>query len=935
MFIIGLILFLASSTLQVDRSKFKTCQQSGFCRRLRAFKDSDDTIYRIDPSSINVNEDDGLVQGVINNVKDNVNLNLKITNLKGDMIRLNVNEGNPLFPRYIPLYALENEPKSSKLTVIDRQSDKLRLKLSSQLEFVIHFAPIKFELISDHKTIITVNSRRLFHFEHYRKKPDNTELGKSDSEKAANEDQEVGDVKPDDEAEEKPQEPSESDSGMWEEHFGSHEDTKPRGPSAIGADVSFPGSSHVYGIPEHADRFALEDTAEGDPYRLHNMDVFEYEVGNRMALYGSVPLVISHSASHGSAGVFWHNAAETWVDIKSLPDSGIIAKVSSFLGDSGGGGDAGTEKSVHWMSESGQWDMFLLSGPDPSDVMQQYRDLTGATSLPPLFSLGYHQCRWNYRDQRDVQTVQEQFDAHALPMDVMWLDIEHTDGKRYFTWDRHHFPEPQRMIHLLEARGRHLVTIIDPHIKRDDNYFLHSEATSHGYYVKDRHGSDFDGWCWPGSSSYLDFHQKDVRDYWASLFQREEYTSSNSVFTWNDMNEPSVFSGPEVTMPKDNLHGNGAWEHRDVHNEYGVLAPMCSARGQVDRSGGSRRSFVLTRAAFAGSQRFGAKWTGDNAAQWSHLRISLPMLLSSSVAGISFIGADVGGFFGDPDEELLVRWYQAASYQPFFRAHAHIDTKRREPYLFGNETISRIRDALQARYRLLPLWYTLFYENTITGMPPMRPMWMEFNDPDLFSAEHQYMIGDVLLVCPQTEASGSAVSVHFPVGDHIWYDIDTFTKHTAGIVSVRTPLDKVPVYQRGGTILTTWQRVRRSSAAMRSDPYTLTIALSTNHTASGSLFIDDGESFDYHEHDRFAYMRFEFGGGRLVARRALGSGVETGRWIERVVVLGLSGTPSAVRLSTEESGGPLQFTHDSSLQRTIVRKPAVDAISEWAITFEF
>lgn len=937
---IAVIFLLVASTLQVDRSKFKTCKESGFCRRLRSFTDSEDPIYRIDPSSISIDNEGGLILGVINNVKDNVKLSLKITNLKDDMIHLNVNEENPLFPRYIPLFALEKKPDSSNVSLVERQSDKIRLRLSPHLEFVIHFAPIKFVLIRDQNTIIAVNSRRLFYFEHYRQKPENVAADKPDAEHVANDEQGAGNVESADDSEQKPPEPNESETGMWEEHFGSHEDTKPRGPSAIGADVSFPGSHHVYGIPEHADRFSLEDTADGEPYRLHNMDVFEYEVGNRMALYGSVPLVVSHSVSHGSAGVFWHNAAETWVDIRSLPDSGLMAKVSNFLSNSGassGGDQADVEKNVHWMSESGQWDMFLLAGPGPADVMRQYRELTGATVLPPLFSLGYHQCRWNYRDQRDVQTVQEQFDVFDLPMDVIWLDIEHTDGKRYFTWDRHHFPDPGRMVSLLEARGRRLVTIIDPHIKRDDNYFLHADATSRGYYVKNRDGNVFDGWCWPGSSSYLDFHRTDVQEYWASLFLRDEYFPSHSVFTWNDMNEPSVFSGPEVTMPKDNLHASGAWEHRDVHNEYGLLAPMCTVRGQMLRTGNRMRPFVLTRAAFAGSQRFGAKWTGDNTADWNHLRITIPMLLSSSVAGIAFIGADVGGFFGDPDEELLVRWYQAAAYQPFFRAHAHIDTKRREPYLFTNETVSRIRAALQARYRLLPLWYTLFYENTLSGMPPMRPMFMHFSDADLLAVEHQYMVGDVLLVCPQTAAGGSSVSVHFPAGEQTWYDVDTLAKHGAGVVAIDTPLDKTAAFQRAGTVLVRWDRARRSSSAMHSDPYTLVVALSSNHTASGTLFIDDDVSFDYATKSKFAYVRFDFVAGGLRASRVSGGGVETRRWIERVVLIGLPGEPSAVKLSASggDSAVPLQFTHDHRLQKTVVRKPGVNAASEWLITFEF
>ena len=244
-------------------------------------------------------------------------------------------------------------------------------------------------------------------------------------------------------------------------------------------------------------------------------------------------------------------------------------------------------------------------------------------------------------------------------------------------------------------------------------------------------------------------------------------------------------------MHKDARH-HGGWEHRDLHNEWGMLVPMSTARGQVARSGGTLRPFVLTRAAFAGSQRFGAKWTGDNTAQWSHLQHTVPMLLSSSVAGISFIGADIGGFFGDPDTQLLVRWYQAAAFQPFVRAHAHIDTRRREPYLFGEETTRLVRDALRQRYRFLPLWYTLFYENELSGLPPMRPLLFSFpEDVSVYATDDQYLVGEALLVHPQTAQDGRSVSVYFPGPQTVWYDVVTAERFTHGTSTVNTPIDKV------------------------------------------------------------------------------------------------------------------------------------------------
>lgn len=212
------------------------------------------------------------------------------------------------------------------------------------------------------------------------------------------------------------------------------------------------------------------------------------------------------------------------------------------------------------------------------------------------------------------------------------------------------------------------------------------------------------------------------------------------------MNEPSMFNGPEITFPKDALHLNG-FEHRSVHNMYGMSQMRATFKGHLERSMYERRPFILTRATFVGSQRFGAVWTGDNTADWEHLKISIPMCLSFSVAGMSFVGADIGGFFKNPDMELMVRWYQAAAYQPFFRSHAHIDTKRREPWLFGDQAINIIRDAVHARYSLLYYWYTLFYINEISGKPPMLPLWVEFPaETGLFDIDDQHMIGLFILL---------------------------------------------------------------------------------------------------------------------------------------------------------------------------------------------
>ena len=269
--------------------------------------------------------------------------------------------------------------------------------------------------------------------------------------------------------------------------------------------------------------------------------------------------------------------------------------------------------------------------------------------------------------------------------------------------------------------------------KKKTQHFLALKSSYIGLYS--------DVFNFAGSSAWPDFSNPEIRKWWASKFSYDEYVGSTpDLYIWNDMNEPSVFNGPEITFHKDVVHMDG-WENRDLHNIYGMYVHQATAEGQLLRNE-NERFFVLTRAFFAGSQRTSAVWTGDNIGEWSHLKASNPMILSLNLVGITHSGADVGGFFKNPEPELLTRWYQAGAYQPFFRAHAHLDTNRREPYLQSEEHKKIIRDVIRARYSYLPLWYTLFYEGELKGYPVMRPLWVEYpTDVETFKMDDEFLVG--------------------------------------------------------------------------------------------------------------------------------------------------------------------------------------------------
>ena len=800
-------------------------------------------------------------------------------------IRVRVDERET--PRYVPVDVLTKEAEFDErvrcaLRVTKRTSDLLEIEAVETMTMTrVSLNPFKVEVFepnagSDAKPMAALNQRGGFVFE---TTPEARE--------------------------------SEGDEGSWSESFNGHTDTRKRGPMGVSFDVTFPTASDVYGIPERATAMSLKPTQAyetpssgwfggssdvgsrvekqlGEPYRLYNLDVFEYLDESPFGLYGSIPIMTAHGVSNGVAktsGVYFHNPSEMYVDVNVDGSNGVHTK---------------------WMAESGAMDVFFLPGATPDRVLRQYTALTGTTSMPPMFALGYHQCRWNYRDEKDVKEVDEGFDEHDIPYDVLWLDIEHTDGKRYMTWDKGPFPTPKRMIEDVASRGRKMVTIVDPHVKIDDAYPIYKEANDKGFYVKKNDGaSDFDGWCWPGSSKYLDVTNPEVREWWAGKFSLSSYAgSTKDLYIWNDMNEPSVFNGPEITMQKDLIHHGGV-EHREVHNAFGMYYHMATAEGIKRRN--DKRPFVLSRAFFAGTQRVGPIWTGDNAADWKHLAVSLPMVLTLGVSGLTFSGADVGGFFGNPDAELMTRWYQVGTYYPFFRGHAHLETKRREPWLFGEESTAIIRTAIRERYALLPYIYTLFEESHRVGAPVLRPLWYEFpNDQSAFKRQDSFMLGSAILVQPVLTQGATSVSVYLPTG--VWYEQKSGARHVGPkTMNVAVTLEDVPVFLRGGTIFVRKERARRSSTAMRGDPLTVIVALDENGRASGTYYADDGESYEYASaRSAFARRSLSFENNRFAVSGASAADGGSGNAktftddsvIERVSVYGLSSKHTGATCST-------------------------------------
>ncbi|KAH0293797.1 alpha 1,3-glucosidase [Aureobasidium namibiae CBS 147.97] len=960
---------LFSPAASVKHENFKTCDQSGFCKRNRAYADSTASLssswtspYVLDSASVTFSKGQlsGTILKTIAASDQPVRLPVTISFFESGTARITVDEekrqkgdielrhgSKARKERYneAEKWAIVGGTKlsSGAATAKDAESGTTKVVYGpgSKFEAIVTHSPFGIEFKRDGETHIRLNDRGLLNVEHWRPKVDKPQEEKKEGEA---------------EDTEAKKETTEDESTWWDEAFGGNTDTKPRGPESVALDVTFPGYEHVFGIPEHTGPLSLRQTRGGegnfdDPYRLYNADVFEYEMNSPMTLYGAIPFMQAHKKD-STVGIFWLNAAETWIDIVKSKSS--ANPLSLGIGSH-------TDTQTHWFSESGLLDIFVFLGPTPKDVVSSFSELTGYTQLPQQFAIAHHQCRWNYVTDEDVKDVDRKFDKSQIPYDVIWLDIEYTDGKKYFTWDPLTFPNPLGMQKQLDDHERKLVAIIDPHIKNEGGYSVVDELKSKDLATHNKDGNIYEGWCWPGSSYWVDCFSPAARNWWGQLFQYAKFKgSAHNLWLWNDMNEPSVFNGPETTMPKDNLH-HGNWEHRDVHNLNGLTLVNATFEGLVARNkeeekAGGVRPFVLTRSFYAGSQRMGAMWTGDNQADWEHLEASLPMVLSLGVSGFPFAGADVGGFFGNPSRELLTRWYQAGAFYPFFRAHAHIDTRRREPYLLPDLERGIVTQALRLRYALLPAWYTAFHNASRTGAPIVQPMYYAHpGDEKGFAIDDQMYLGSTgLLVKPVTKEGASSVEMYLPDGEK-YFDYSDYTSYSGpGHVKIEAPLEKIPLLMRGGHIVPRRDRPRRSSGLMKFDPFTLVVVLGNDGNAEGELYLDDGESYDY-EQGAYIHRRFRYTGStQSLASEDLGSkDKKTGQYlkqmkevkVEKIVIVNapqswkskteVDVSEEGVSSSGESKKSGLSFVSGESGKAdwAVVRNPGVGIGGGWKIDF--
>ena len=563
----------------------------------------------------------------------------------------------------------------------------------------------------------------------------------------------------------------------------------------IGEDADLYGGGEVWGSLRR----------NGKTIEFWNIDTPYYSVDNGSHLYQSHPWVMGLRPDGSAFGIIADN---TWRG-KMTSDSNVV-----------------------FTSVGPAFRVVVIEKESPQALMQTLVDLIGNMELPPMWSLGYQQCRFSYYPDTRVKEIADTLRYHKIPSDVIWMDIHYMDKFKIFTFDPKGFANPKALNDYLHSKNFKSVYMIDPGIKVEKGYWLDDEGTAKDYWVRKANGEHYIGKVWPGPCHFPDFTRPEVRTWWSTLYV--PFVAQGVDGVWNDMNEPAISDGPEVSMPKDNIHRGGEGmaqgPHLRFHNVYGFNMVRASRDGLL-LANPNKRPFVLSRSNFLGGHRYAATWTGDNYSSWEQFEASIPMSLTLGLSGQPFNGPDIGGFVSSTNAELLAHWTALGVYFPFVRNHTTENSVAQEPWAFDKQTLDICRTAINRRYRLMPYIYTLFEEASVNGMPVMRPAFMlDARNPAFRTEEKAFMLGGDLYIIPRW-----APEVSIPEGN--W-----------NILKLEDTDDGVQPYlaQRPGSIIP-MANLYQNTTELRTDSLTLLVNPDAEGKAIGTLYEDARDGFEYRD----------------------------------------------------------------------------------------
>lgn len=576
--------------------------------------------------------------------------------------------------------------------------------------------------------------------------------------------------------------------------------------------------------------------------KFWNTDVFgdfnwkEIETERPDPMYVSIPYVIIKRGNE-YAGLLLDNPHATFI--------------TTSRGAEIGGGQMKLEeqqrKFITIGAENGMPDLYIITGPSLAALTQKLQRLVGTTPLPPVWALGYHQCRWGYKSEACLDELDRKFTGHGIPCDGLWVDIDYMDSFKVFTFNRDYFPSVDRVVKKLGKKGRRLIPIIDPGIKQEKKYNVYESGRKADIFCRNPQGREFVGLVWPGETVFPDFSLPEARRWWARWVK--DFAAHGIPGCWIDMNDPSTGH----VLNEDMLFGRGKYPHDAFHNQYALGMAMATRDG-FQAAHPDERPFMITRSGFTGISKYSAVWTGDNISSYHYLRNCIAVSLNLALSGVPFNGPDIGGFAHNCTAQLLQDWIKTCFLFPFARNHACIGTTHQEPWAFDEPTLRVVKHYIQLRYALRPYLYNLFIRQEEHGEAILRPLFYEFDDTAALPLGHvddTFLTGPAILQAPVLSEHERTREVPLPAGPR-WFSImdgkwlDGGRKQKVIVGHLQTP-----IYLREGSIIPMTPGLPGTNE-FNSREVALHVMLKKDSPAAAcyEYVFDDGLSYDYRKGKR-------------------------------------------------------------------------------------
>ena len=566
---------------------------------------------------------------------------------------------------------------------------------------------------------------------------------------------------------------------------------------------------------------ALGMDRRGNRLRLYNKAHYGYETHSDLMNY-TMPLVLSSKLY----AVHFDNPQIGYLDL-----------------------DSGRNNTLTYETIGGRKTYQVIAGDSWEDLVDNYTQLTGRQPLPPRWALGNFASRFGYHTEAEARAVVDRFIAEGIPLDAIVFDLywfgkemKGTMGNLAFYKDA--FPNPQQMIADFRAKGVKTILVTEPFILTTSNRW--QEAVDANILATDKAGQPFTYDFYFGHTGLIDIFSQPGKDWFWQIYKN--LADEGVAGWWGDLGEPEVH-------PSELQHATGSADQ--VHNIYGHDWAKLIADG-YQKDFPQQRPFILMRAGYSGSQRFGLiPWSGDVNRTWGGLQSQPEIAMEMGMQGLAYMHSDLGGFAGaNLDDELYARWLQYGVFQPIFRPHAQEEVAS-EPIFRAEKAKQLAKQAIQLRYRLLPYNYTLAFDNNQTGAPLMRPLF--FNEPNnasLLSDSESYLWGGAFLVTPIVSPAVRAKEIYFPAGSN-WFDFYSGKKYPGGASeAIGVVPEHIPVFVRAGAFIPMIKVIQSTD-----DYSSKNIELHYYHDAavkqsSGTMYDDDGKTPNAYEKGEYEILHF-------------------------------------------------------------------------------